>query len=61
MSAAVVPLCVCAEPLTAVGAVFVVELPLFFFAFAGDVLVCAVATDTVTRKALIQKLAANFI
>ena len=57
---AVVPLCVCAEPLVAAGAVFVVELPLFFFAFAVDVVVCAVAIDAVTRKALIQKLAANF-
>jgi hypothetical protein len=55
---AVVTLCVCAEPLVAVGAVFVVEL--FFFAFAVDVVVCAVAIDAVTRKALIQKLAANF-
>ena len=60
MSAAVVPLCVCPEPLVAAGAVFVVEFPLFFFAFAVDVVVCAVATDAVTRKALIQKLAANF-
>jgi hypothetical protein len=43
----------------AAGAVLVVELPVFFFAFAVDV-VCAVAIDAVTRKALIQKLAANF-
>jgi hypothetical protein len=51
---AVVPLCIFAA-----GAVLVVELPIFLFAFAVDV-VCAVAIDAVTRKALIQKLAANF-
>jgi len=52
--AVVVPLCVFAA-----GAVFVVELPLFFFAFAVDV-VCAAAIDAVTRNALIQKLTVNF-
>jgi hypothetical protein len=58
---AVVPLCVCAGLLeVAAGAVLVVELPFFFFAFAVDVVVCAMAIDAVTRKALIQKLAANF-
>jgi hypothetical protein len=49
----VAPLCV-----VAAGTVLVVE-PLFFLAFAVGV-VCAVAIDAVTRKALIQKLAANF-
>jgi hypothetical protein len=58
VSAAVVPLCVCPE-LLAAGALVVVALPLFFFAFAVDA-VCAVAIDAVTRKTLIQKLAANF-
>jgi hypothetical protein len=50
----VAPLCA-----VAAGAVLVAEFPLFFFAFAVDV-VCAVAIDAVTRNALIQKLAANF-
>jgi hypothetical protein len=39
--------------------VFVVELLLFFFAFAVGA-VCTVGIDAVTKKALIQKLAANF-
>jgi hypothetical protein len=62
VAAAVVPLCVCPEPLVlvvAAGAVLVVELPLFFFVFAVDV-VWPIAIDPVTRNALIQKLAANF-
>ena len=33
---------------------------LFFFVFAVDVVVCAIAIDPVIRNALIQKLAANF-
>jgi hypothetical protein len=60
--AAVLPLCVCPELLVIVfadGAVLVVELPLFFFAFAVEV-VWPIAIDPVTRNALIQKLAANF-
>jgi hypothetical protein len=56
----VVPLCVCAELVVVVaGAVLVVELPFFFFAFVVDV-VCAMAIDPAIRNALIQKLAANF-
>ena len=42
---------------------FVVELPLFFFALAVTVdvdVLCAVAIDPAARKALTQKLAANF-
>jgi len=54
VGAVVVPLCVFAA-----GAVLVVELPVFFFAFVVAV-VWAIAIDPVTRKALIQKLAANF-
>lgn len=54
VGAVVVPLCV-----VAAGATFVVELPLFFFAFAVD-MVCAAAIDAVTRNALIQKLTVNF-
>jgi hypothetical protein len=44
-------------------AAFVVELPLFFFALAVTVdvgVLCAVAIDPAARKALTQKLAANF-
>jgi hypothetical protein len=60
VEAVVVPLCVCAElVVVAAGAVLVVELPFFFFAFVVDV-VCAIAIDPVIRNALIQKLAANF-
>jgi len=39
--------------------VFVVELLLFFFAFAVGA-VCVLDIDAVARKALTQKLAANF-
>ena len=57
---AAVPLCVCPAPVVFVtGAVLVVVLALFFFAFAVDV-VWPIAIDPVTRNALIQKLAANF-
>jgi hypothetical protein len=42
-----------------VVAVFVVELPAFFFAF-GVAVVCAGAIDPATKNALTQKLAANF-
>jgi hypothetical protein len=42
-----------------VGTELALELPLFFYAFAVD-LVCAITIDPVIRKALIQKLAANF-
>ena len=60
VEAVVVPLCVCAElVVVAAGAVLVVELPFFFFAFVVDV-VCAAAIDPAIRNALIQKLAANF-
>jgi len=60
VGAVVVPLCVWLEPFeAAAGAAVVVELPLFFFALAVDV-VCAPAIDPVIRNALIQKLAANF-
>ena len=55
-----------AEPLCVwllLGAAFVVELPLFFFALGVTVDVdalCAVAIDPAARKALTQKPAANF-
>jgi len=39
--------------------VFAAELPLFFFAFAAGA-VCVLDIDAVAKKALIQKLAANF-
>jgi hypothetical protein len=56
---AVMLLCVCPELVAfGVGAALVAVLP-FFFALAVGV-VCAVASDPVIRKALIQKLAANF-
>jgi hypothetical protein len=45
------------------GAAFVVELPLFFFALGVTVdvdVLCAVAIDPAARKAPTQKLAANF-
>ena len=55
-----------AEPLCVwllLGAAFVVELPLFFFALGVIVdvdVLCAVAIDPAARKALTQKPAANF-
>jgi hypothetical protein len=56
--AVVEPLCV-----WLLVAALVVELPLFFFALAVTVdvdVLCAVAIDPAARKALTQKLAANF-
>jgi hypothetical protein len=57
------PLCVWLELFVAAGAGVVVELPLFFFVLAvlaGVDVLCAVAIDPATRKALTQKPAANF-